>query len=189
MEGESGTTTRTIRIEREVDALLRRLSEEEHVSVNHLVNRSLRKLVEWDAYAEKFGVVSVPSALIERMMECLTDEQARELGAWVGGNLVREFLTFWFKELSVSQVLREYPRLTAQYGRAFEYEERQDNGRWVIILKHGNGKRWSIFYGELLRMLFEQVAQREAAIEATENQVVARFALIEAPRVAAASAP
>ena len=188
METEAGTTTRTIRIDREVDALLRRLSDEEHVSVNHLVNRSLRKLVEWDAYAEKFGVVSMPSALVERMMDNLTDEQAQELGAWVGSNLVREFLTFWFKELSVTQVLREYPRLTAQYGRAFEYEERQDGGRWVIILKHGNGRRWSVFYGELLRCLFETVAQREAAIEATENQVVARFSIAEA-RAPLPSAP
>jgi hypothetical protein len=172
-----GTVTRTIRVDRQVDDLLRRLSSQERVSVNHLVNRSLRKFVEWDNYADKFGVVSMPTAMVLRMMDSLSEEQARELGVWVGRNLVREFLTFWFKEVSVQNVLTEYPRLAALYGRAFEYEERQEDGRWIIVLKHGAGPKWSIFYGALLRALFEDVARQDAAIEETENQVVARFSL------------
>jgi len=174
---ENGTVTRTIRIDRHVDDLLRRLSGQERVSVNHLVNRSLRKFVEWDNFADKFGVISMPTAMVLRMMESLSDEQARELGSWVGSNLVKEFLTFWFKEVSVHNVLTEYPRLTALYGRAFEYEERQEEGRWIIVLKHSAGRKWSVFYGALLRALFEDVARRDATVEETENQVVARFAL------------
>jgi hypothetical protein len=178
-ESETGsTTTRTIRIDRSVDGLLRRLALEERVSVNHLVNKSLRRLVEWDNYAEKFGVVALPAALVDRMMESIPPEQAKELGAWVGRNLVREFLTFWFKEVSVRGAVRDYPRLSALYGRAFEYEEHNDGGRWVIILKHGGGAKWSLFYGELLRALFAEVVRKEAAIETTENQVVARFTLV-----------
>ena len=140
---ESGTTTRTIRLEREVDALLRRLAGEERVSVNHLVNRSLRRLVEWDALADKFGVISLPASLVRRMMEYLTEEEAREMGQWVGRELVREFLTFWFKEISEQNVLREYPRLNALYGKSFEYEEHQEGDRFVIILKHSAGRKFA----------------------------------------------
>lgn len=174
---ETGTTTRTIRIEREVDELLRRLASDEHVSVNHLVNRSLRRLVEWDAFADKFGIVSVPSALYNRMMDGLSEDQARELGGWVGKDLVREFLTFWFKEVSIETAVGEYPRLTAQYGRAFQYEEHHEGGRWVVILKHGSGRKWSVFYGEFLRVLLSEVGGREPLVEISENQAVARFLL------------
>jgi hypothetical protein len=173
---QAGTTTRTIRIDRDVDTLLRQLSDEERVSVNHLVNRSLRKLVEWDSYADKFGVVSLPSALVHRMMDGLTEQQAKELGGWVGRNLVREFLSFWFKEVTLRTVMREYPRLNALYGKAFEYEEMKQDGRWLVILKHGGGRKWSTFYAEVLRTLFEEVVEEPASVEATENQILVQVA-------------
>jgi hypothetical protein len=178
MTREGGSTTRTVRIESTVDGTLQRLAEREGVSVNFLVNKALRKLVEWDSFAEKFGVVSIPSAMLDRMMEQLNEEQARELGRWVGSNLVREFLTFWFKEVSARTVVEGYPRLNAQYGRAFQYEEQVENGRWVIILKHGRGRRWSAYYEELVKAIFGELLQKEVAIEATEGQIVARFTLV-----------
>src|SRR2546426_5593313 len=84
----SSSVTRTIRIERDVDDFLRKFGDREGVSVNLLVNKAIRRLVEWDIYAEKFGLVALPSSLIERMMDRLTDEEAGELGRWVGRNLI-----------------------------------------------------------------------------------------------------
>ena len=169
--------TRTVRLDETMDARLQGLAEERGVSVNFLVNRSLRKLVEWDSQGEKFGIVSLPLALVERMMEYLTDEEARELGEWVGRNLVKEFLTFWFKEVSARTLLKGYPRLAAQYGRAFEYEERVEGNHWTLVLKHSGGRNWSAYYEELLRAVLLEVLGRETTIESTEGQVVARFSL------------
>ncbi len=169
--------TRTIRIDEDVDVFLRQFSEREGVSVNFLVNKSLRKLVEWDIYAEKFGIVAVPGSLVRRMMDYLTDEQAKELGAWVGKNLIREFITFWFKEVSFQTIVKGYPRLTAQYGHAFEYEERVEGGKWVIVLKHGMGHKWSLYYEELARALFLELLHKEAQVDKTDDQVVVRFSI------------
>ena len=186
--GGSTTTTRTVRIEESVDQALHGLATEEGVSVNFLVNRALRKLVEWDAFADRFGVVSVPAAQLDRMMTYLTIEEARELGAWVGGNLVREFLTFWFKEASARTLLKVYPRLASEYGHLFEYVESSDGSRWTIVVKHGRDRKWSAYYEELLRGVFREVLSVDANVEATDGQVVARFDLTKTvPPVAVAS--
>jgi hypothetical protein len=174
-EGTGTTTTRTVRIEDTIDRALHGLAADEGVSVNYLVNRALRKLVEWDAHAERFGVVSVPTAQLDRMMGYLTEEQARDFGAWVGNNLVREFLTFWFKDVSARTLMQAYPRLSSQYGRLFEYVESSDGSRWTIVLKHGGGRKWSVYYEELLRAMFREILGVEASIAATDGQVVARF--------------
>ena len=158
-----------------MDNALHGLAAEEGVSVNFLVNRALRKLVEWDTYADRFGVVSVPSAQMDRMMGYLTDEQARDFGSWVGNNLVREFLTFWFKDVSARTLMQAYPRLSSEYGRLFEYVESSDGTRWTIVIKHGRGRKWSIYYEELLRAMFREILAVDAAITATDGQVVARF--------------
>jgi hypothetical protein len=156
---------------------LRQSADQERTSVNFLVNRALRKLVEWDSPGEKFGIVSIPYAFIDKAMSYMNEEQAAELGRWVGTHLVKEFITFWFKEVSARTLLQGYPRLTAQYGRAFDYEEHSEGPRWVIVLKHGGGARWSTYYGELLRAILKEHVHREVDIERGENQVVARFTL------------
>jgi hypothetical protein len=173
----SQSITRTIRIDEDVDDFLRRFSDKDGVSVNFLVNKALRKLVEWDIYAEKFGIVAVPSSLVRRMMDYLSDDQARELGSWVGKNLIREFVTFWFKEVSFQTIVKGYPKLAAQYGHSFEYEEHVEGGRWVIVIKHGMGHRWSLYYEELVKSLFRELLHKEAAVDKTEDQVVARFSI------------
>ncbi|HYS72048.1 MAG TPA: hypothetical protein VEM95_06460, partial [Thermoplasmata archaeon] len=120
----STSVTRTIRIERDVDDFLRKFADQEGISVNFLVNKAIRRLVEWDVFADKFGMVSLPSSLLIKMMESLTDAEAAEVGQWVGKNLLPEFLTFWFREVSLQSIVMGYSRLTARYARAFEYEER-----------------------------------------------------------------
>ena len=172
----SSSVTRTIRIERDVDEFLRKFGDREGVSVNLLVNKAIRRLVEWDIYAEKFGLVALPASLVERMMEHLTEEEAAELGRWVGRNVLPEFMTFWFKEVSLQSMVVGFPRLTSRYGRAFEYEEHAKDGKWTVILKHGAGSKWSIYYEELIRTSFKELLSTEVTTEKTDDQVVARFA-------------
>jgi len=174
----SNSVTRTIRIEKDVDEFLRKFADQEGISVNFLVNKAIRRLVEWDVFAEKFGMVAMPASMLHKMMESISDEEAEELGTWVGKNLLPEFLTFWFKEVSLQTVVMGYSRLTARYAKAFEYEEKSKEGRWTIILKHGGGARWSIYYNALLRTALEGLLKgTELHMEKTDDQVIARFSL------------
>src|SRR6266498_5253156 len=100
-----GSVTRSVRIEKDADERLRKLADQSDTSVNTLVNRALRKFVEWDAYGEKFGFVTVPGTMLVKLMDHLTDAQAQELGVWAGKNLLKEFITFWFKEVTPETLL------------------------------------------------------------------------------------
>jgi len=87
---KKGSVTRSVRIEKDADERLRVLADQGDTSVNTLVNRALRKFVEWDAYGEKFGFVTMPNVILVKLMEYLTEEEAREIGGWAGKNLIRE---------------------------------------------------------------------------------------------------
>ena len=173
------SVTRSVRIEKDADERLRHLAEQGDTSVNTLVNRALRKFVEWDAYGEKFGFITLPSAMLIKLMDCLTDEEARELGIWAGKNLVKEYITFWFKEVTPETLLEGFPKLLAKYGRAFAYEELEEGDRRTIILKHGSGAKWSTFYEEAIRTAFHDHLKRDVKVEKSENQVVVRLRLYE----------
>lgn len=174
-----GSVTRSVRIEKDADERLRRLADQSDSSVNTLVNRALRKFVEWDAYGEKFGFVTMPGVILVKLMDHLSDEQAKELGAWAGTNLLKEYITFWFKEVTPETLLEGFPRLFAKYARAFAYEEHSEGDYHTIILKHGGGWRWSTFYQQATESAFRELLGREVRVEKSENQIVLRLRLFD----------
>src|SRR2546426_8610446 len=111
------------------------------------------------------------------MMERLTYAERPYSGRWAGKNLINEFITFWFKEVSLQAMVVGFPRLQSRYGRAFEYEEHVEGGKWTIIFKHGAGSKWSLYYEALLKTAFRDLLKTDLVIDKTDDQVVARFAL------------
>ena len=174
MQGRK-TTTRAFRIDETVDRQLRQWAEREGVSVSFLANKALRRLVEWDMYADRFGFISMPREALSRMIELLSEDEVRELGRWAGEDVYRAFTTFMFKHLDMETVLQVIPKLTSRYTKAFEYEEKTDGSRTVIVLRHGSGHKYSLFYEEVARALFADLGGRGIRTEPQENAVVLEF--------------
>lgn len=169
-----GSVTRTVRIDREVDDKLVTLAEKEKLSTNFLVNRALRRHVEWEAYADSFGFMSVPSAVMAKVFSCLTEEQAKELGAWAGENKLAEMVNFWFKKLDLHSSLKVLDLLGSQHGRAFKFESSFDGRTHTLILKHDAGPRASAYYAQQLKGLFARLGNKIETME-TDGQVVAKI--------------
>ena len=83
MQGRK-TTTRAFRIDDTVDRQLRELAEREGVTVSFLANKALRRLVEWDMYADRFGFTAMPKEALSRMIGLLSEDEVRKLGRWAG---------------------------------------------------------------------------------------------------------
>src|SRR5437870_10942256 len=80
-----------------------------------------------------------------------------------------------YKHLDLETVLQDMPKLTSRYTRAFEYEEKRDGSRTVIVLRHGSGHKYSLFYEEVARALFADLGGRGIRTEPQENAVVLEF--------------
>lgn len=173
------TVTRTIRLDEDIDKLLEGIAYQNSVSVNSIVNSTLRRLVEWDVYAEKFGFTTLPTSLMRRMMEGIPNESIEQLGRWAGANFVKEFTQFWFKEVSLQTVLKTLDILGSKYVRAFRYEHVMEERKHMLVLNHGSGHKWSRFYQSLLDSALKTLLGIKVKIEPTDNQVVAEFVALE----------
>src|SRR2546428_11988845 len=109
--------THTFRIDSDVSEKLAQLSESERVSMNVIANKALRRYVDWEANAEKFGTVTTSSSTIKKFFDYLTDDHAKEMGKWWGENQVPGIITFYFKKFDFDSVLKALEFLGAQYGR------------------------------------------------------------------------
>jgi len=138
------TVTRTFRIDRDVDRKMEGLSSEGRVSMNQMANKALRRYVEWEVNAEKFGTVTTSASTIRKFFDYLTIEQAKEMGSWWGENQAPGIITFWFKKFDFDSVLKALEFLGAQYGRAFTSDYAFDGRSHTLIVKHDMGLKASL---------------------------------------------
>lgn len=168
------TVTRTIRLSPDVDQSLQRLAKRERVSVNLLVNSALKRFTAWEAEAERFGFITVPASMHAKLYSYLTEEEAKEMGEWAGKNFGRDFILFWFKKISLDTVLQALTLLGSNYARIFHMEHSYDGRIHTVVVKHGWGRKGSIFNEEFLRTVFRGLLNLQADAEHTEDQVVIR---------------
>jgi hypothetical protein len=163
--------TRTLRIDSNLEQGIEELADREGVSFNLVANRCFRRLLEWDATAERFGFAQVPLYALQRVFSILTEDQAREMGREAGSNMMPELILFWFKRIDKEAAIEQLS-LSAKYARLFTFEHHGDEKSDTVLLKHNRGPRASTYYSELLRALF-QALDCEVETQETDGQVVA----------------
>ena len=104
------TTLRTVRIPQELDNALETISKERGLSVNSLVSMLLKKYVEWDKYADRFGYITLTRESLRRILNATDDNKLIESAQDYGSTVPKEFLMFWFKKLNIDSVLTDEER-------------------------------------------------------------------------------
>ncbi len=166
------STTRTLRLDGELDESLLKLAESDDISVNLLVNKALTRYVEWDAHAERFGLLSISKRLLKVLFDHLTEEEARELGRRSGKEGGPEMVTFWYKRFDLENTLKTFETLAAKYSNLFKFEHQSDGKIHTLIMRHDTGLKGSAYYAESAKAVFSLLGLKVRTSE-TEAQVVA----------------
>ncbi len=69
----------TVRIPEDLHRIIQIEAREENIGFNTVVNRLLRKHVEWDRFANRFGRVSLSRETIVSLLEAIDDEKIEEI--------------------------------------------------------------------------------------------------------------
>ena len=164
--------TRTIRLEGDILLKLEELANQENVSISFIINKALRRHVEWEIYAEKFGFMMVFTAKMRRIYESLTDAEARELGRQSAENEYSEFINFWFKKIDFDTTVKALELLGSEYARSFRFEHSFDGSMHTIIFKHDRGPRTSAYYAEMAKVLFNRLNLKVDTIESDQQVTI-----------------
>jgi len=174
------SVTRTIRLDKELDEAIQRIAEDEKVTVNSLVNRSLRKFLDWDFHSDKLGVVGMPPWMsVELMGKCSADE-ARELGKRVA-TLTRPVIEAMFHEFTFPAVLK-FLRLWGRYEGRYAVEENAEGNGHLFLIRHDRGPKWSNFYEGFLRGLLQDGLGLAVKVRVTEDSCLVNFEIEEKSR-------
>jgi hypothetical protein len=179
----------TFRLDIQVIDELQAEADQKEISLNVLVNQILKRYSEWDRYENKIGMMPVPKT----MLTTLIDEAiaiARKSGikevdhyrdeiiqqaARIAFSLMKDSVLFMKRHYGlwvVLAVLQEYMKVSG-----INTDHKIEGRKHVFIIQHDLGKNWSLFTAELLKLVFQELAEARAEFEITPNTTVASVIL------------
>ena len=179
----------TFRLDSYVIDELQRDANQNEISLNVLINKILKLYVEWGRYEQKLGMMPIPqnfvSSLIQETIRLAENngisidpykEKLIKYSANVAFSTIKESVILMRKKFdlwSVLSVLQEYMKASG-----INSDHRIESGRkHVFVIQHELGENWSLFTKELLKLVFESLANVKVDVSITPNTTVAEVIL------------
>jgi hypothetical protein len=159
-----------------LDRAIASVAAKQRVSVNFLVNKCIRKYVEWDRPSVEFGIVTIPKLLLDVLVKEKDGEALEQYGREVARDYLRPAAMYLVGEFTVASAI-EVLRRGAVYGGSFSFdvEEGRDSRHRVIVLRHDQGRLWSRYFRGLLEETFRVLLGEETEIICTDSLCVVQM--------------
>jgi hypothetical protein len=176
-QSKKPTRSVSFRLDSKIIDEMQKEANQNEISLNVLVNQTLKKYTEWGRYENKIGMMPVPklmlSSLIDRAIEIATEnglltdttidsyrDQIIKEAASTAYNLMKDAVLFMKKDYNlwtVLSVLQEYMKVSG-----INSDHQIEVGRKdVFVIKHELGQNWSLFTKELLTQILSRLLRLE----------------------------
>jgi hypothetical protein len=170
------SVTRTVRLDEELDKAISKKASNGRTSVSFLVNRCIRKFVEWDSPSFELGVVSVPESLLDKLARDKDEEALEVFGREVASDFVKPATEYVLGEFTVESAIEILRRSSLYSGRyTFDFANGHDSRNSVIVLRHDHGRLWSRYYAGLLDETFKVLLREEVKATYTDSLCVVQL--------------
>jgi hypothetical protein len=170
------TEHRTIRMDEEVAGIIVEQARQEHTTDIQVIQRAVDRHAHWHLWEEKFGFISVPSFMEQKLMSLLSEEQARDLGRELAETFAQDFVRYVFKTPNLASVLAAFRYLARPYANFFLLQEHSPEDHTLSFF-HDRGIKVSILWEEIIGYALREIAHVKAQIEHTENQITVHYTI------------
>jgi hypothetical protein len=167
-------TRRSFTIDPDVSEKIDELVGGHNLEVNLIVNKALRRYIEWGRFVDGFKLVTSDPQLMKLLWSHLSVDEAREMGTQNGNNTVVEFILYYFRKFDLDSVLKTFRVIGAEYSNSYIYSEFGGGRSRTIILRHSMGRSATAYYGASLRALCDRLGL-EVELEESEDQLVCKI--------------
>ena len=162
----------TVRIPRELYDVVSEDANSESVGFNTVLTRILRKYVEWDRLASKFGTITISREGFVGFLALANDEELDRLGSSFAKRIV-EGSEFWFQASHLGSWLSLF-NLMAKHGGLGVIRVTGSGKEKTIHLRHDLQISGSKFFAATIRALL-QGSDIKFKIEASENAITVKL--------------
>jgi hypothetical protein len=167
-------STRSFRVEQYISNILDEEAERMGISVNALVNIILKHYADFTRFLSKIDLVILNREILTKFLQSMDDQEVFKIGIELGETIPKDTILFWKKELAQQNVFEYLEKIICRYGLLGTYDEINQNGGKIIVIRHRLGKKGSIFFQGYIKSIFNTVGL-DNTIELTESSVKAKI--------------
>jgi hypothetical protein len=150
-------------------------SMEKNTSQNVLVRQILEKHVQWDRFAEKIGMIPVPTNILVRLGQEMTGKDIENI-LKVMLPLIKESVLFMKGKYDLKrciETLEDYMRASGMNS-----DHRIEGELHHFIVQHDLGIKWSLLTERLFKEIFNEfLPDKNLKCQTTEKTVIATIGL------------
>jgi hypothetical protein len=161
-------------VEQYISNILDEEAERMGISVNALVNIILKHYADFTRFLSKIDLVILNREILTKFLQCMDDQEVFKIGIELGETIPKDTILFWKKELAQQNVFEYLEKIICRYGLLGTYDEINQNGGKIIVIRHRLGKKGSIFFQGYIKSIFNTVGL-DNTIELTESSVKAKI--------------
>ena len=167
------TSTFTLRIDEGIAKSLQNDSQLQDISLNTLINKILKRYVEWDSYEPKVGMIPIPKLLVEKLFEKRSTQEIIDLATNVGKNELEDILLFMNKKIDWILFLNWF-ELRLQ-NSAIEIVHTVEANKHTFIMKHGMGENWSLYHKTIFELISKENSKNPVQIKYNSRIISIEF--------------
>jgi len=149
------------RIDEKVLFRIKKEADKKDLSLNKLINQILKDWISRDMYFQELGFIPTSKEAIRIWLEKLADEHLIEEAKEFGGNRAREYIVYFFGEVTIDTLI---DFLEILFSRFPAYQHKVNNRLHYFSIHHDISRKYSIFFGELLKSLIEPIVNSPVKI-------------------------
>jgi hypothetical protein len=152
---------------------LQKEAADEGTTVNAYVNSILSRHLNWDKKLLEFGIAELPRSMLMSLLEGCDDETLARIGR-ESFAVRKEMAEFFFQDSSPKGILN-FLTARSRFNPKDQTKITQEEDKYVIVMHHDFGPRWSIVVKNGLEEFVKQSFHVEPRISQGESVVTARF--------------
>ncbi len=171
--GKKKNIVRAVRLTEEHESSLRQEAEDRGIAPGTLISLVISKYLDWDRYAEKYGVVALVPSTLKQFLEGADEEHVRAAGIHAG-KILPERTMFRYKQINLQAVM-EMIASSCRYGQFAKFDSGVQGDNYVITLRHDWGWKWSVFLEEWVKTGLRESVGIGSLIDRSDSSVDVRF--------------
>ena len=150
-------------------------SMEKNISQNVLVKQILEKYVNWDRYAEKIGMIPVPTNILQRLGKEMSGKDIESI-LKVMLPMIKESVLFMKGKFDLKRCIETFEDYMRASGMKSDHRIEGDLHHFIV--QHDLGIKWSLLTERLFKEIFNEfMPDSNLMCQTTEKTVIASICL------------
>jgi hypothetical protein len=168
-------TTRTIRIDSDLDDILRDEAENNGISVNSIIEELITRYVYNDRFFSSDQVISLAPSTLSSLLNGLSKESIQESGRQEGEISARTNLLIRGLALSYESLKWFIITVLDNYRGWFNCSYHEMDDFYMFHLRHNHGEKWSSFIASYLEATVKDILDIDVDAEILGDTVTLRI--------------